>query len=171
MTTNIRTRLGGAYRMRARQAEKVRQYIDAQETKGAIICGDFNDTPISYAYHQMKKGLKDAYVSTSFGRASLPRRSVFVFGSIIPSQQKYESVRSKVDRLKFSDHYPAQDELVWDQDIKIRISIKKVTPPESLLAFCGCTRQSRSYLKAFQKKIGTVDSQHRVHSKQYDVQK
>jgi endonuclease/exonuclease/phosphatase family metal-dependent hydrolase len=118
VTTNIRTRLGGAYRMRARQAEKVRQYIDAQETKGTIICGDFNDTPISYAYHQMKKGLKDAYVSTSFGPGITYHEDLFLFRiDYILHSKNMKAFGSKVDRLKFSDHYPLRTSLVLDQDI------------------------------------------------------
>ena len=81
VTSNIRNRLGGAYRTRARQVEKVKQYLDTRDTWGTIICGDFNDTPISYTYHQMRKGLKDAFVSTSFGPGSPITKSCSFFGS------------------------------------------------------------------------------------------
>ena len=32
-----------------------------------IICGDFNDTPMSYTYNQFNKGLVDAFRNASFG--------------------------------------------------------------------------------------------------------
>ncbi len=112
VTTNIRTRLGGAYRMRARQVEKVKQYIGTQETKGTIICGDFNDTPISYAYHQMRKGLKDAYVSTSFGPGITYHEDLFLFRiDYIMHSKNIKAFKAKVDKVKFSDHYPLSTSL------------------------------------------------------------
>jgi endonuclease/exonuclease/phosphatase family metal-dependent hydrolase len=118
VTANIRTRLGGAYRMRARQVEKVKQYIDTQETQGTIICGDFNDTPISYAYHQMKKGLKDAYVSTAFGPGITYHEDLFLFRiDYIMHSKNISSFKTKVDKVKFSDHYPLRTSLVLDSAI------------------------------------------------------
>lgn len=112
ITTNIRTRLGGAYRMRARQVEKVKQYVDKQQTKGTIICGDFNDTPISYAYSQMKKGLKDAYVSTAFGPGITYHEDLFLFRiDHIMHSKNIKAFKTKVDKIKFSDHYPLRTSL------------------------------------------------------------
>lgn len=118
VTTNIRTRLGRAYRMRAQQVEKVKQYIASQETQGIIICGDFNDTPISYAYHQMKKGLKDAYVSTAFGPGITYHEDLFLFRiDYIMHSKNISSFKTKVDKVKFSDHYPLRTSLVLDSTI------------------------------------------------------
>ncbi len=102
VTANIRTRLGGAYRMRAQQVEKVKQHIASQETQGSIICGDFNDTPISYAYHQMKKGLKDAYVSTAFGPGITYHEDLFLFRiDYIMHSKNIRAFKTKVDKVKF----------------------------------------------------------------------
>lgn len=118
VTANIRTRLGGAYRMRAQQVEKVKQHIASQETQGSIICGDFNDTPISYAYHQMKKGLKDAYVSTAFGPGITYHEDLFLFRiDYIMHSKNIRSFKTKVDKVKFSDHYPLRTSLVLDSAI------------------------------------------------------
>jgi len=115
VTANIRTRLGGAYRMRAQQVEKVKQHIAAQETQGSIICGDFNDTPISYAYHQMKKGLKDAYVSTAFGTGITYHEDLFLFRiDYIMHSKNIRAFKTKVDKVKFSDHYPLRTRLVLE---------------------------------------------------------
>jgi len=115
VTANIRTRLGGAYRMRAQQVEKVKQHIASQETQGSIICGDFNDTPISYAYHQMKKGLKDAYVSTAFGPGITYHEDLFLFRiDYIMHSKNIRAFKTKVDQVKFSDHYPLRTRLVLD---------------------------------------------------------
>lgn len=118
VTTNIRTRLGGAYRMRAQQVEKVKQYIGTQETVGTIICGDFNDTPISYAYQQMKKGLKDAYVSTAFGTGITYHEDLFLFRiDYIMHSKSMKAFKTKVDKIKNSDHYPLRTSLLLDQAI------------------------------------------------------
>lgn len=107
VTSNIRNRLGGAYRMRAKQVEKVKSYIETQDTDGIIICGDFNDTPISYAYHQMKKGLKDAYVSTAFGPGITYNDYLFLFRiDYIMHSENIKAYNSKVEKIKYSDHYP-----------------------------------------------------------------
>jgi len=107
VTSNIRNRLGGAYRMRARQVEKVKQFIETQETQGTIICGDFNDTPISYSYHQMKRGLIAAYVSTAFGPGITYHQDLFLFRiDYIMHSENINAFKTKVDKLKYSDHYP-----------------------------------------------------------------
>ncbi len=32
-----------------------------------ILCGDFNDSPLSYAYHTIAEGMKDAFVESGSG--------------------------------------------------------------------------------------------------------
>ncbi|MEA4918777.1 endonuclease/exonuclease/phosphatase family protein [Proteiniphilum sp.] len=107
VATNIRARLGSAFRTRAQQVEKVKQFIDKQDTRGVIICGDFNDTPISYAYHRMKKGLKDAYVSTAFGPGITYHEDFFLFRiDHIMHSENIKAYRTRRDKIKYSDHYP-----------------------------------------------------------------
>jgi endonuclease/exonuclease/phosphatase family metal-dependent hydrolase len=115
ITSNIRTRLGGAYRMRAKQVEKIKQYIETQHTNGTIICGDFNDTPISYAYGQMIKGLNDAYVSTAFGPGITYHEDLFLFRiDHIMHSKNIKAFKTKVDKVKFSDHYPLRTSLLLE---------------------------------------------------------
>ncbi len=118
VTSNIRSRLGNAYRMRARQVEKVKRYIATQGSEGIIICGDFNDTPISYAYSRMKRGLKDAYISTAFGPGITYHQDLFLFRiDYILHNEGLKAFRTKVDRVPYSDHYPLRTHLKWvDRD-------------------------------------------------------
>lgn len=107
VTSNIRNRLGTAYRLRAHQVKKIKQYVDRQNTHGTIICGDFNDTPISYAYHSMKKGLKDAYVSTAFGPGITYHEDMFLFRiDHIMHSANIKAYQTRRDKIKYSDHYP-----------------------------------------------------------------
>lgn len=115
VTTNIRNRLSSAYRMRAKQVNQVKDYIKTQGTQGTIICGDFNDTPISYAYNQMKKGLQDAYVSTSFGPGITYNEYLFLFRiDYIMHSDNFKAYQTKVDKIDHSDHYPLRTWLELD---------------------------------------------------------
>jgi|SRR5690554_3865177 len=107
VASNIRTRLGGAYRMRAMQVEKVKQYINTLDNRGTIICGDFNDTPISFTYNRMREGLIDAYVSTGFGPGITYHEDLFLFRiDYILHSENLKAYRTRVDKVKYSDHYP-----------------------------------------------------------------
>jgi endonuclease/exonuclease/phosphatase family metal-dependent hydrolase len=63
---NVVTKLRKAYPMRAEQAKLVIGH--AQESPyPVVICGDFNDTPLSYTYQQFQKVYKDAFRELSKG--------------------------------------------------------------------------------------------------------
>jgi hypothetical protein len=95
--------------------EKVKNYISKQSSDGVIICGDFNDTPISYAYSKMKVGLKDAYVSTGFGPGITYHEDLFLFRiDHIFHSPNIKAYQTKVDKVKFSDHYPLRTYLYLD---------------------------------------------------------
>lgn len=55
-----------AYPKRAQQARRVMEHV-VTSPYPTIVCGDFNDTPMSYTYHQFNKKLIDAYRNTSTG--------------------------------------------------------------------------------------------------------
>jgi endonuclease/exonuclease/phosphatase family metal-dependent hydrolase len=52
-----------------KRAEQARAVIDHVQTSPypTIVCGDFNDTPMSYAYNQFDKLLIDAFRESGFG--------------------------------------------------------------------------------------------------------
>lgn len=108
VTSNIRKRLGRAYTKRAKQVQQIRDYIDRQEYDKLIICGDFNDTPISYAYKKMMgTDLIDAYASTGFGPGITYYEDLFLFRiDYIMHSKNLKAHKTTVDRVKYSDHYP-----------------------------------------------------------------
>ena len=63
---SIYRKLRVAYLKRAEQAKKIINHIKTAPYP-VIICGDFNDTPMSYTYNQFNKGLVDAFRNASFG--------------------------------------------------------------------------------------------------------
>ena len=114
VTSSIRKRLGSAYRTRTQQTAKVKDYLATQDTEGIIVCGDFNDTPISYTYAKMKKGLKDAYTATAFGPGITYHQDLFLFRiDYIMHSENLKAFRTIVDKVKYSDHYPLKTHLKW----------------------------------------------------------
>ncbi len=107
VTSNIRKRLGRGYTKRAAQVQKINEYIDRQAYDKLIICGDFNDTPISYTYKKMKGNLTDAYASTGFGPGITYYEDFFLFRiDYILHSKNLKSHKTTVDNVKYSDHYP-----------------------------------------------------------------
>jgi endonuclease/exonuclease/phosphatase (EEP) superfamily protein YafD len=62
----IITRLRLGYQKRAQQVGIVKQSVlDCDFPK--VICGDFNDIPVSYSYRQLSAGMRDAFVEAGRG--------------------------------------------------------------------------------------------------------
>jgi len=55
-----------AYPKRAEQARTVMEHVKTSPYP-TIVCGDFNDTPMSYAYNQFNQLLIDAFRNCSSG--------------------------------------------------------------------------------------------------------
>ncbi|MFK7785648.1 MAG: endonuclease/exonuclease/phosphatase family protein [Crocinitomicaceae bacterium] len=55
-----------AYPIRAQQAVKLTEHMK-HSPYPIIVCGDFNDAPMSYTYNQFHSFLNDAFLNTSFG--------------------------------------------------------------------------------------------------------
>lgn len=107
VTTSIRNKLGRAYRIRTTQVKKIKSALQEMDVEGAIICGDFNDTPISYTYAQMKEGMTDSFVTSGFGPGISYNEDFFLFRiDNIMHSPNIKSYRAKIDRVPYSDHYP-----------------------------------------------------------------
>jgi len=104
---NVQARLGTAYKIREAQADIIKSLIDRQETDATIICGDFNDSPISYAYYTIKGDLVDSYANTGFGQGITYHENKFWFRiDFIMHSLAFQSYNCTVDKVKYSDHYP-----------------------------------------------------------------
>jgi endonuclease/exonuclease/phosphatase family metal-dependent hydrolase len=100
-------RLTPAFRMRAKQAQVIREAIRNNRNPYMIVCGDFNDTPISYAYRTIKGDLKDAFVESGSGMGISFNRYRFLFRiDYILHSKNMKAYNCTVGRLKISDHYP-----------------------------------------------------------------
>jgi endonuclease/exonuclease/phosphatase family metal-dependent hydrolase len=72
-----------------------------------IICGDFNDTPTSYTYATISKGLTDAFLQSGTG---IGKTYVGIFPTLridfILLSKELESLQTQTIEKPFSDHYP-----------------------------------------------------------------
>ncbi len=101
-------KLADAVVIRAPQADIVAKKIHSLDNQNIIVCGDFNDTPISYAHRIIAEGLQDAFVEAGNGPGITYYRN-FLFFRIdhMMVGKAYRVLQCKVDRsIDASDHYP-----------------------------------------------------------------
>ncbi len=105
-------KLKRAFQQRAIQARQVREYID-KSPYPVIVCGDFNDTPMSYAYQKLRGDLTDSFISSGKGidRTYVGKLPSFRIDNIFYSD-KFESYNFKAYDFKMSDHLPISCDLV-----------------------------------------------------------
>jgi endonuclease/exonuclease/phosphatase family metal-dependent hydrolase len=103
---DITNRLKWAFERRAIQAETIAANIH-NSPYPVIVCGDFNDSPVSYTYQTMHKNLKDAFVEagTGLGITYLGKFPSYRIDYIL-FDKKFKVVNYRIPKLKLSDHYP-----------------------------------------------------------------
>lgn len=73
----------------------------------SIVTGDFNDTPISYTYQQLKHGKKDSFIEAGKGMGgTYSGLWPFIRIDYVLMPEKCDALYHKVERKRFSDHYP-----------------------------------------------------------------
>ena len=103
-----------AFAARAHQISVLRNHIDNSQYP-VIIMGDFNDTPSSYAYSQLRGDLDDAFVQQGggFGQTYIGRYPSFRIDNIFYDPQFTCNAYNTV-QIKLSDHYPITAEFTID---------------------------------------------------------
>lgn len=100
--------------LRAPQADSVSSFVQRSRHSYKIVCGDFNDIPVSYTHHAMCRGLKDAFRESGIGFGVSFHESGFFFhiDNILVSKS-FRSYNCRIERtIKDSDHYPIRCQLV-----------------------------------------------------------
>lgn len=94
------------FKIRSLQAETIAKSIKSSPYP-VVVCGDFNDTPSSYAYQIIRAKLKDAFVESGngMGRTYNGEFPSFRIDYILHSPA-LEAFDFQVHPLKLSDHYP-----------------------------------------------------------------
>ena len=100
-------RLTPAFKKRAEQASIISDVIKENTNPYIIVCGDFNDTPISYARRKIKGDMKDAFVNSGSGMGVTFNRHRFLFRiDNIFHSKNMKAHNCTVGTLRNSDHYP-----------------------------------------------------------------
>lgn len=101
-------KLGRATRERAAQIDTIVSYLDAHPCKRVVVCGDLNDTPVSYAHRRLASRLTDAYAASGNGPGrSFARDAIYVRIDHLFCSSAYRPYGARIDRsLTRSDHYP-----------------------------------------------------------------
>lgn len=103
----LAVKLGESAKIRAPQAEAVAEYV-RKSGDNVILCGDFNDNPISYTHRTLARELTDCYVESGNGPGiSYHHNAIFVRIDNIMCSKLWQPYKCKVDRsIGYSDHYP-----------------------------------------------------------------
>ncbi len=101
-------KMGEAARYRGAQTDTLCSIARQNEQYGIIMCGDFNDTPISYTYRELSQQLTNTFRESGYGvRWSYNQRSFPVRIDHIFISPQWESLYTYIDRhTDVSDHYP-----------------------------------------------------------------
>lgn len=101
------SKLSVSARKRAPQADAVAKYVSGCRN-AVILCGDFNDNPISYTHRTVGKGLADCFVESGFGSGfSYHHNAIRVRIDNIMCSDSFMPYGCKVDdSIEYSDHYP-----------------------------------------------------------------
>ena len=109
-SVHLLRKLGDVSVRRAPQAEVVVRYVKKYLDKNVpvILCGDFNDNPLSYTHRVMSKELNDCYIESGNGPGISYHKSGMYFRiDHIFASDEFESYGAKVDNsVTTSDHYP-----------------------------------------------------------------
>ncbi|MBK8701985.1 MAG: endonuclease/exonuclease/phosphatase family protein [Saprospiraceae bacterium] len=94
------------HKARSIQARTVREHIDLSPYP-VLICGDFNDVPMSFTYRHLQSGLTDAYKEKGTGIGSTFNGKIpFLRIDYILVSPSLRVNKFNVIRENFSDHYP-----------------------------------------------------------------
>ncbi|MDR2389302.1 MAG: endonuclease/exonuclease/phosphatase family protein [Tannerellaceae bacterium] len=107
LRNTIQRKLGPAFRIRAGQARVVAEEVRKSTSDYLLVCGDFNDTPVSYTHRTMQGELQDAFAHSGTGLGITYNRNYFWFRiDYILYSPNMEAMNCTVDPLNYSDHYP-----------------------------------------------------------------
>lgn len=101
-------KLGEAALKRAAQVNAVAAYVDSLRGQSVIVCGDFNDSPISYTCHTLEQRLTNCYVATATGPGfSYCQGAIRVRIDNVLCSADWQPHNFTVDsKTHLSDHYP-----------------------------------------------------------------
>ncbi|MEG1737961.1 MAG: endonuclease/exonuclease/phosphatase family protein [Odoribacter sp.] len=108
---NLTKRLTTANKNRALQAEQIKRHLQKSPYQ-VVLCGDFNDTPLSYTYKKLKGELEDSFIEKGrgLGNTYIGEFPSFRIDYILHTPN-LETVSYSRNHIQLSDHYPITSKL------------------------------------------------------------
>ena len=107
-TKTLVKKLRNSAAKRAGQVDVIIADMAKESSPYIIVCGDFNDSPISYTCRRLRKQLDDAYIGSGNGPGiSYNRHGMYYRIDHILHSSQFKAYNCTVDRsIRVSDHYP-----------------------------------------------------------------
>jgi len=99
----ISSKMIQAYKVRSQEVDIIAPHISSSPYK-TIVCGDFNDTPVSYSYRTIKGNLDDAFIESGFGIGNTYAKAWPLF-RIDYILHNLNTISFKREKQNWSDHY------------------------------------------------------------------
>ena len=93
-----------SYKKRAEEARVIKEHMQSS-LYPIILCGDFNDTPLSYAYNTISENLKDAFKESGKGIGQSFVKLPALRIDYILHNESFKSYNYTKHKQKLSDHY------------------------------------------------------------------
>lgn len=102
----ISVRMRQAFIQRAEQVDLLVKHIQSSPYP-VIVCGDFNDTPVSYTYNKLARNLDDAFIESGSGIGNTFRGNFpYVRIDYVLYSPPFKSLHYHSEKVNWSDHYP-----------------------------------------------------------------
>ena len=105
-TRKIVRKIRMAFMKRANQVNLLNKHIQ-ESPYPVVICGDFNDTPVSYTYHQIASKYQDAFVcnGSGLGNTLIGKLPAFRIDYVL-YDKSFTTLSYEEMNIKLSDHFP-----------------------------------------------------------------
>lgn len=105
-TRKIVKKLMRAFKKRAKQVNLLSKHIK-ESPYPVVISGDFNDTPVSYTYHQLASNYQDAFIynGSGIGKTLMGKLPAFRIDYVL-YDKSFTSLSYEEMNIELSDHFP-----------------------------------------------------------------
>lgn len=99
-------KLSAAFVLREKQVDFFKNQIKSCPYP-VILCGDFNDTPSSFTYHEITDFLEDTFVEKGLGASwTYAGQIPFLRIDYIMKSSTFKTLNYQMDKVSLSDHFP-----------------------------------------------------------------
>ena len=109
--SGIVERMRISYKKRSKEVQTIKKHMQDSPFP-IILCGDLNDTPLSYAYKTIISDLDDSFSKSGLGIGRSFVKIPALRIDYILYDKKFSSFNHKQHKQKLSDHYAISTELV-----------------------------------------------------------